>query len=255
MIRFCLKILFPLLPAIFIIYSAEVNSFEKQQRRYPRVRAAFAEKADSVKALFTGKGLSYPPREIFLRAFKLERELDLWAKDSNCDTFTLVKTYDFCTSSGTPGPKRRQGDLQIPEGFYHINKFNPYSNFHLSLGINYPNQSDRMLGVRGNLGGDIFIHGSCVTIGCIPITDDKIKELYIIAVMAKSSGQTEIPVHIFPAKLSKSRFAELNVNYSGSPSLIAFWQNLREGYNYFEKFRKLPAIGLNGETGLYEFNR
>lgn len=107
----------------------------------------------------------------------------------NKDLFRLIKDYQICSLSGELGPKRQQGDLQVPEGFYWIDRFNPASNFYLSLGINYPNQFDRILGKSGELGGDIFIHGGCVTIGCIPITDDKIKELYLIAVEAKSNGQ------------------------------------------------------------------
>src|SRR5690606_11025729 len=102
----------------------------------------------------------------------------------NGEKFTLVKTYPVCSSSGLPGPKRKKGDRQTPEGFYHIDRFNPQSAFHLSLGINYPNSSDKILG-HSDPGGDIFIHGSCVTIGCVPLTDDLIKEVYVLAVEAK----------------------------------------------------------------------
>ena len=77
---------------------------------------------------------------------------------------------------GQPWPQATQGDSQVPEGFYHMDRFNPLSNFHLSLGVSYPNQSDRILGASGRLGGDIFIHGDCVTIGCVPITDEGIRE-------------------------------------------------------------------------------
>ena len=47
--------------------------------------------------------------------------------------------------SGTTGPKRAEGDYQVPEGFYYINEFNPNSKYHLSLGLNYPNASDKIL--------------------------------------------------------------------------------------------------------------
>ena len=137
------------------------------------------------------------------------------------------------------------------EGFYYIDRFNPVSSFHLSLGINYPNSSDRTLCKSGNPGGDIFIHGDCVTIGCIPITDDKIKELYILAVEAKNSGQTNIPVHIFPARLSQTKLVELKKEYK-DPKLFAFWQNLAEGYSYFEENKTLPSFWINKE-GSYIF--
>jgi murein L,D-transpeptidase YafK len=56
--------------------------------------------------------------------------------------------------------------------------FNPQSNFYLSLHVSYPNAADRVLGSKQNLGGDIFLHGNCVTTGCILITDGGIKEVY-----------------------------------------------------------------------------
>ena len=89
-----------------------------------------------------------------------------------------------------------QGDYQVPEGFYYINEFNPNSNYHLSLGLNYPNASDRILSDSLSPGGDIYIHGSCVSVGCIPVTDEQIEEIYIIASYAKASGQDYIPTHL-----------------------------------------------------------
>lgn len=87
--------------------------------------------------------------------------------------------------------------MQVPECFYNIEIFNPASSYYLSLGINYPNLSDKIKGEKSKLGGDIFIHGSTVTIGCILITDDKIKEVYIYSIYAKENGQNKIP---FPFK-------------------------------------------------------
>ena len=122
----------------------------------------------------------------------------------------------------------------------------------MSLQINYPNSSDKILGYKANPGGDIFIHGNCVTIGCVPITDDKIKELYVLAVEAKSSGQSKIPVHIFPAKLGTSNFDILKTEFSGNDKLIKFWQNLKSGYDYFEKNKQLPDITVDN-NGKYLF--
>lgn len=83
----------------------------------------------------------------------------------------------MCMQSGTLGPKRMEGDYQMPEGFYYINEFKPYSNFHLALGINYPNASDKVLSDARRPGGDIYIHGGCVSTGCIAISDQPIEEL------------------------------------------------------------------------------
>jgi murein L,D-transpeptidase YafK len=144
------------------------------------------------------------------------------------------------------------GDNQVPEGFYYINRFNPNSNFYLSLGINYPNNSDKILSKSKNKGGDIFIHGNCVTIGCIPITDDHIKELYIYAIEAKCNGQENIPVHIFPTKLDDDGLKGLTQKYGSEKQLVLFWENLSAGYKYFEKNKDLPTITV-GKNGLYEF--
>src|ERR1051326_507525 len=178
-----------ILSSLIIFSFAFMNdSFKLQQQKFPRVKTAYEEKEKTVTELFSAKGVELSSAQIFIRAFKMEKQLEVWAKAPKQEKYTLVKTYAICSSSGNVGPKRKQGDGQVPEGFYEIERFNPSSNFYLSLGVSYPNASDKILGSKGNLGGDIFIHGSCVTIGCMPITDDKIKEVYLMAVEAKSNG-------------------------------------------------------------------
>src|SRR5690606_17823468 len=105
-----------------------------------------------------------------------------------------------------------------------INHFNPVSNFYLSLGVSYPNASDRILSDRAAPGGAIYVHGNCVTLGCIPITDDKIKELYVMAVEAKNNGQQKIPIHIYPRRLNDDGMRNLRSAYATQPNLIAFWE-------------------------------
>ena len=239
---------------VFASQFACAQGFEGQQRNYPRVREAIREKEALLSKLFAAKDIEYPPRRILIRAFKQEKILQLWSASIDNSPFKLVKEYPICTISGNLGPKRQKGDRQIPEGFYFIDRFNPSSNFYLSLGINYPNRSDKILGVSGNLGGDIFIHGGCVTIGCIPITDDYIKELYWVAVQAKSKGQHKIPVHIFPTKLEDENMERLKKTFPDSETLIAFWQNLKVVYDRFEQNQKLPTIRVD-ERGTYLLSR
>jgi murein L,D-transpeptidase YafK len=229
------------------------GEFLAKQKTYSRVRTAFTEMDSSAKKIFADKNIPFPPQKIFLRAFKQEMLIELWAKAASADTFCLIKSYPVCSSSGDLGPKRRQGDMQVPEGFYHINRFNPFSNFYLSMGINYPNASDRILGEQGSLGGDIFIHGSCVTIGCLPITDRQIKELYIICITVKNNGQDKIPVHIFPCRLNVDNMQILKQKYN-NPQLIKFWGNLQTGFSYFERGRRLPKIKVDQKTGSYRFD-
>ncbi len=218
----------------------------------PRVRAARTAAQPRLEALFVRAGLTYPAREVFLRVFKLEGELELWARNAGQEGFTLVQAYPVCASSGTLGPKRRQGDLQVPEGFYRVSGFNPWSRFHLSLRIDYPNASDRILGGGGDLGGDIFIHGSCVTIGCVPIRDGPIEEVFLAALDSRRAGQETIWVHIFPCRFARG-WPQLEREAWRDRGLLDFWRNLEEGHDCFEKSHRLPKVAVAG-TGKYIFS-
>ncbi len=233
---------------MFLLFAAK--NFNAQPSDAPRVAVARKEKDASTKALFKRKNIVYPPEKIFIRIFKYEKILELWAAGKGGGKFTLVKTYKICRTSGTAGPKRREGDGQIPEGFYEIAGFNPYSLYYLSLKINYPNASDKILGDKKNPGGDIFIHGNCGTIGCVPITDEQIKELYVIALDARSNGQKKIPVHIYPARMNDVNMNMLKKFSTANDTLWNFWINLKEGYDYFETSRTLPEITVD-KSGKY----
>ena len=172
----------------------------------------------------------------------MEKIIELWAMSNNDSSFKLIENYEICRMSGVLGPKRKEGDRQVPEGFYYIDRFNPASKFHLSLGINYPNMSDRILGHKKHPGGDIFIHGNCVTIGCIPITDTMIKELYIASVEAKDRGQNTIPVHIFPFKMSPQNMDSMTRRYKQHET---FWENLKSGFMYFENKHIIPNVKVD----------
>ncbi|MCP4706598.1 MAG: L,D-transpeptidase family protein, partial [candidate division Zixibacteria bacterium] len=242
-------ILFSLL--IMMMSNLPAETFKDEQQKYPRVRKARENKEAVVKSYFGEKNITYPPYKIFLRALKKERELELWAQNSANAKYKLIKTFRFTASSGKLGPKRYQGDLQIPEGFYFIDRFNPSSNFHLSFGINYPNKSDRIRKQKNDPGGDIFIHGNRVTIGCIPIGDDFIEELYIIAVDTKSNGQNKIPVFIFPCRMENHDNQYLMSLYSkNTPALKSFWEEIRKGYDYFESNLMLPKFNID-DKGQY----
>jgi murein L,D-transpeptidase YafK len=247
-IKSMIRILF----CLACIFAQEISAqdFRVEQKKDARVKNAYQEKEASLKQSLMHAKLPYPPKEIYIRIFKTEQILELWVRCQNSDSFQIFKEYKICASSGEIGPKRKQGDGQVPEGFYWVDGFNPNSNFHLSLKINYPNESDRILGMKGNLGGNICIHGDCVTIGCMPITDDGIKELYIMAIEACASGQKRIPVHIFPARF-KDRIQTLQ-NYRKDKRLNDFWTNLKYGYEYFEKNKRLPNVSVK-KNGMYQY--
>jgi murein L,D-transpeptidase YafK len=235
---------FLILAMAFMLQQA---SFKETQQKNSRVKTAYQEKEAIVKKYFSDQKFSFEKFQLFIRAFKKEQILEVWIKEFGKDQFSLLHTYDFCSSSGVLGPKRKEGDLQIPEGVYHINHFNPVSNFYLSLGVNYPNESDKILSDKRKPGGLIYIHGNCVTVGCIPITDEKIKELYVLAVEAKNNGQTKIPVHIFPAKLDAGAVTKLIKTEKADALTSAFWKNLEPVYLDFQQSKRLKIIRVNAK--------
>lgn len=216
--------------------------FATEQKKNSRVKTAYSEKESVVKKLLSEQNINSFNIDIYIRILKQEKIVELWAKPKNEINFKHITDYEICSTSGQAGPKRTQGDGQTPEGFYYINRFNPYSSYYLSMGINYPNQSDLIVIGNANPGGDIFIHGNCVTIGCVPITDDKIKELYLIAVEAKSHGQNKIPVHIFPCKMTDEKMEDLKKTNS---SLYSFWQTLKTAWDHFENKKTVPLFTVN----------
>ncbi|MET0394991.1 MAG: L,D-transpeptidase family protein [Chitinophagaceae bacterium] len=229
-------------------------SFIDYQKTFPRPDESFRRKEDTLQKQFEAKKLKWPARYIYIRSFKYDSQMEVWVKNEMNDPFQLFKTYKVCALAGTLGPKRMEGDYQVPEGFYYINEFNPNSSYYLSLGINYPNESDKVLSDLFRPGGAIYIHGSCVTVGCIPITDQQIDELYILAAHAKSRGQDFIPVHIFPVRFNVQK----SVSYlegltKDDPVLKQFSEKMEDAFNYFEKFKQLPVI-LIDDKGQYIVN-
>src|SRR5690606_40399902 len=123
-----------------------------------RTQGAEKRRRATVEGLFARAGVAFPPGVLHLRAFKAEDELEVWAASKADEPLTRVARYGICAASGTLGPKRREGDRQVPEGFYRISFFNPKSRFHLSMQVSYPNASDRVLSDPKQPGGEIMIH-------------------------------------------------------------------------------------------------
>ena len=148
--------------------------FISYQKGFKTVSDAFRAKEDAIKKQVEAKGLKWPVKFMYIRSFKYDSQMEVWLKNKKEDQYTLFKTYKICALAGTLGPKRMEGDYQVPEGFYYINEFKPNSSYHLALGVNYPNASDRLLADSAQPGAEIYVHGSCVTVGCIPINNDQI---------------------------------------------------------------------------------
>lgn len=234
-----------------LVSAAPKKDFLTEQKQFQRVRTAISEKQNYLEQKLKENQLDLSNLNILFVAYKEDGVLDVYAKTKQETTYRKILSYPICASSGGPGPKRKSGDGQVPEGFYHINRFNPSSNFHLSLGLNYPNLADQRKNPNQSLGGDIFIHGSCVTIGCLPMTDNYIKEIYLLAVHAKNNGQSTIPVYVFPFKMSAQQLQSYKARYNDK-TLSAFWDNLKTGYDLFSKEHKALNVKVAG-NGDYTF--
>jgi murein L,D-transpeptidase YafK len=115
---------------------------------------------------------------------------------------TALRSFDIKLGSHPTGHKLMQGDGRTPEGTYLIDRRNPNSSYHLSLGISYPDEEDRAraeaLGV--DPGGDIFIHGTPRevgkqadwTAGCIAVRNREIEDIYAMV-------REGTPIYIVPA--------------------------------------------------------
>lgn len=181
----------------------------------------------------------------FIRIFKESKELELWLKPSAPGKWTQFRTYPIAAFSGKLGPKLMEGDGQAPEGFYSVGSqsLNPASSFHLSFNIGYPNAYDRF---HERTGSFIMVHGSDVSVGCFAMTNPVIEEIYLIVEAALAKGQSEVPVHIFPFRMTDERLARAK-----GEAAEPFWQQLRTGYSHFEKTRTPPAVTIqDGEYRL-----
>lgn len=232
---------------VFAVFTSGIlhaqNSMPVQRVSSISLPNVLSTKEDVLEKEFKSKGLQWPANYVFIRSFKYDSQLEVWVKNDLKDKYKLFKTYKVCMQSGAMGPKRLQGDYQVPEGFYYINEFNPRSNYHLSLGLNYPNASDRILSDSLRPGNGIYIHGSCVSVGCIPVTDEDIEQIYIIASYAKANGQEFIPVHIFPYRYNQKRSVEYFNNYTrNNPALQKFALQLKDAYDQFEETKEVPLI-------------
>jgi murein L,D-transpeptidase YafK len=195
-------------------------------------------------ALMAEKGTT-KQSPMLIRTYKKEAEFEIWKQRSD-GRYALLKTYPMCRWSGQLGPKVREGDRQVPEGFYAITpgQMNPNSAYYLSFNVGYPNAYDR---AHGASGGAIMVHGACSSAGCFSMTDQQIAEIYAIARESFAGGQREIQMQSYPFHMTSENLAK----HRADPN-IAFWKQLKEGADNFEVTKAEPRVGVCGRH--YVFN-
>lgn len=182
-------------------------------------------------SFFSKAGVSYPPKEIALLAFKSERTVELWAKNSD-EKWTHIHNYPLTGFSGRLGPKLKENDKQIPEGVYKLVNFNPFSSMHLSMMINYPNDFDKQKGYqdgRKNLGNNIFIHGKNLSVGCLAVGDLAIDQLFILA---RRVGLSNIKIIIAPNDM-RNNIKPSTTNFAQPRWLPELYKQINESLKPF----------------------
>jgi len=178
-------------------------------------------------------GIGWPPRRVTLLAFKSERVLEVWGAGAR-GLYRLIGTFPILAASGTVGPKRQEGDMQVPEGFYRITALNPASRFHLSFRVDYPNAEDTAHAVvpRNRLGGDIYVHGNHVSAGCIAIGDAAIEKVFCLVALAQPAARR---ILIAPVDFRRVRDFDAPAD---QPHLRDLYRRLRRNLQQFKGVRR-----------------
>jgi murein L,D-transpeptidase YafK len=186
-----------------------------------------------------------PSSPTVIRTYKKEAELEIWKMKSNGE-YALLKTYPMCRWSGQLGPKKREGDMQVPEGFYSIapGQMNPNSHYYLAFNVGYPNAYDR---AYGRSGGNVMVHGVCSSAGCFSMTDEQVADIYAIARDSFAGGQREIQLQSYPFHMTAENMAKFRLDPN-----IDFWKNLKDGSDHFEVTKNEPSVLVCGKHYVFD---
>jgi len=231
-----------ILIALALISSLAAQSSWAKMPETKRSQKAEARFAVPLDAALNKMDLALGNR-VFLRITKTQSpndkqgRLEAFVENDEGD-FVLFKTWDICTYSGELGPKLKQGDGQSPEGFYFVKpaQMNPYSSYHLSFNLGYPNAYDRAHKRTGNY---LMVHGGCVSIGCYAMTDRGIEEIYTLMGAALKGGQPFVRVHAFPFPMT-----EENLKAHKNNTNMEFWKTLKTGWDWFEEKSRPPNVNV-----------
>jgi len=225
---------------------SSLKLLEKHKELLRQSSAVSGDVSALLAALLKAKGFE-AGTPVYMRIFKDRSLLEVWLEKDG--RYALFHTYKICRWSGSFGPKLYEGDRQSPEGFYLVDDqlFNRHSwKWKGSFSIGYPNAYDKLHGRTGSL---ILVHGGCTSSGCFALTNPVIKEVHELAQLARDHGQQKFAIHVFPFKLTQANLKRhKNSPWSG------FWDNLKEGYDLFEKNRTLPVVSVCNKRYVFALN-
>lgn len=225
----------------------------------------------TLNRLLSDQGFEISPKYYLYRVFKKEKEIEVWAGKSSTDSLKLIQTLRICAMDFEPGPKARQGDGKTPEGFYRLSDLYGSTNWFMwirlntgdidnygevgigssfKLYVNYPNSLDRSRTAKylpgKNSGGDICVHGNCVSAGCIAFKNRVFLPVYAFFKKHDRSRYGYPQIHVFPYRFEDydiQKFSEENPDLPAE-YLIEFWKNLKEGYDKFNSSHRAPKISI-----------
>jgi murein L,D-transpeptidase YafK len=224
------------LAASLALASAGLLAGCEENGRLPSNSRHYVPISAEMEALMAEKGMN-ARSPILLRAYKKESELEVW-KQTASGEYKLLKTFPMCRWSGQLGPKKTEGDRQVPEGFYAITpaQLNPNSAFYLSFNIGYPNAYDRSYGRSGS---HIMVHGVCSSRGCFSMTDEQIAEIYALTREAFGGGQKAVQMQSLPFRMTPQNLAKYRADEN-----MPFWKNLKEGSDHFDITKREPQVSV-----------
>lgn len=231
---------------------------------------------DDVTKWCAEKGIAYPPSAVVLRIFKKERELEIWTKNDGQEKMALVKTIPICAMDFAPGPKISEGDGKTPEGYYHptvtygsrhfwmwidLDDVDtpgaPGSGSSFKMCIEYPNALDAKRTRDAKYkkpGGEICLHGNCVSAGCPSFTNRDFLLVFAFVRHHDAGRHGKLQLHIFPFRFDKADEGARSalagqyqyIDAVGKKKLLAFWENLEEGFTVFNKSPNPLKVTMGG---------
>ena len=214
----------------------------------------------SLPLILKEKNIGYDDADNIIVIFKDELLLQLFARQAHTvQEYGLISEYKIRNDRVRYlGPKSRKGDGLTPEGIYDL-VFYPalrWSDFYLAFRVTYPNDADKIRkeywGIQGKIGGDINIHGYCVSIGCVPLGNPAICELFFF-LRQNMVKNNRIKVMIFPFQFDlEINQSYLEAYYQRNKKVAEFWESLNPIYTYFIENKKIPNYQIDQERGYYQ---